>query len=1751
MARKKSRGDVADDGDASQSSEASTQQDGAATHGSKKNQKAGKKGKNRGKVGDDDDYFQEDRADIVDAGKAKEVDWEEEKLAEKKKTKKGEIPVEDDESDDEQIPSGNNEKGRKGAAEKKGKKTGAVGFSLLREFTQDVEEEEEEEEIQVEKKEKLGGFGLLAGDGVMEDEIEDNKHAVKPSERGKKGKKKNEDFWKDFEEDLATEEEQEGDSKDGVADATIAVKGGKKGKGKKTKHGDFDDDFSVEEEGKDQVQKEPEDKAIPLVVGEIASCKRVPKSDKLKICMVDVGKDGLVQVVCGGKNAREGIRVILASVGSLVPATGVKLQKAKIKGVDSFGMICSGKEMGWAEDADEVVELDSEFELGSVAPVQYPKKALPIAENVAGHILEQDEGENDVIEFVGKKKKKGGKESKKGNESENFAVEVSALENEEAEEMGEEAIFQGKKKGKGKKAITVIKDENSISEEDGKVEELLMFTGKKKGKKAKDKGGFASLKVGDEVEGFSGSIVEDVEGDKEEGELIEYSGKKLSNGKQGVSLEAFSEVEVTSTEDECGEPGDETFSFTGKKKKKGTKGTSRSVLSTFDGEHEEELEEEHEELTFAGKGKGREKKQIGLEADESNVMKEGRDATMEDHSIKDEEDPKEKAVGDLKKKGKKGKGKGAGKDVHGEEDIDAILAILEGPKQSPNNSEGVSIAPSLPAVSSSKENEGASGKKGKKGKKGRTKEEEVELDAILAELDGPREIIPSMPTDVKELKSGKEGANDIGETKEEEEKKKEEGEEGGDEEGEEGEGGGGVESAAAKKKRKKKEKEKAKALAAKAGNAVDGAETAEKGAEREKGPKKDDKKLPKHVREMQERLARLKEAEEKQKREEEERRKREEEEAARLAEQERLKEEAKQRRKEREKEKKAQLKKEGKLLTAKQKEEARKLQSIREKILAERGLLGVEEGEQEEGTAAPKKKVVYDRKKKSSKKAEPAVEPLPPPAAELGGKVEYEAPELIPVAEVAESEEEVVEEEKAEELKTEEKVVEEEDDDEWDDKAWDDENVELPVLKRKGAFDEDEEEEVKNVKTKQASATTVVEKEKAGKLGTGKALTDKKKKKTNEDVEEDSEGSDESDEEDYDEGSDEEDESGSDDEDTKRKVKAKEMRVKRKEEAMKNRSADDLRSPICCILGHVDTGKTKVLDCIRRTNVQEGEAGGITQQIGATYFPMDSIKERTKELKADATLKVPGLLIIDTPGHESFTNLRARGSGLCDIAILVVDIMHGMEPQTIESLNLLKMRKTPFVVAMNKVDRIYGWRPTPNAPIRSTLKQQPKDALQEFEMRTEQVITELKQQGLNAALYYKNPDVRKYLSIVPTSAISGEGIPDLLLLLVQLTQKLMEDRLMYISEVQCTVLEVKVVEGLGTTIDVVLVNGVLHEGDQIVVCGLQGPIVTSIRALLTPHPMKELRVKGSYLHHKELKAAQGIKITAQGLEHAVAGTQLYVVGPEDDVDAVKEEAMEDVKGVLSRVDKTGEGVCVQASTLGSLEALLEFLKSPAVQIPVSGIAIGPVHKKDVMRASVMLERKRKEFAVILAFDVKVSTEAREMAEELGVRIFTADIIYHLFDQFTAYMQNVKDEKRKDAAEEAVFPVVLKILPNCIFNKKDPIVLGVEIVDGIAKIGTPICVPGREFIDIGKIASIEKDHKVVDVATKGQAVAMKIVGSNPEEVQKSYGRHFDSEDELVSRISRKSIDLLKENYRDDLSRDEWILVVKLKKLFDIQ
>ncbi|XP_041770640.1 eukaryotic translation initiation factor 5B [Anopheles merus] len=842
---------------------------------------------------------------------------------------------------------------------------------------------------------------------------------------------------------------------------------------------------------------------------------------------------------------------------------------------------------------------------------------------------------------------------------------------------------------------------------------------------------------------------------------------------------------------------------------------------------------------------------------------------------------------------------------------------------------------------------------------------------------------------------------------------------------------------------------------------------------------------------MQERLKALREEEERLRKEEEEKQKLEEQAEEFRLEQLRLEQEKKDKKKQKEKERKERLKAEGKLLTAKQKQSRARAQAMLEALKAQG--IGIPEATGER-RPKPGSRIRPKKNQDANKEASDSKETTPT-AEELKAKEEEKAKEK----EVKES---------------------------WD------------VTDSEG-----EEEEVKKT---------------AGKQKTGVELSQQQSVESKESRGSDDEEDDDEDEEGED-GSDEDDDDSSDDDDDSEggdqhreveniRQRALDRIASRTQDAEKKKTLDNLRAAVVCVLGHVDTGKTKILDKLRRTNVQDGEAGGITQQIGATNVPSENIKEQTRFVKGfqELEFKLPGLLIIDTPGHESFSNLRSRGSSLCDIAILVVDIMHGLEPQTIESINLLKSKRTPFVVALNKIDRLYDWNTMPRKDVRDILKAQASNTQLEFNQRTKEIIVQFAEQGLNAALFYENPDPKTYVSLVPTSAITGEGMGNMLFLIVQFCQKQLAKRLMYSEDLQATVLEVKAIPGLGTTIDAILINGKLREGDTMILAGTEGPIVTQIKALLMPQPMKELRVKNAYVEHKEIMAAQGVKIAAKELEKAIAGLNLQIAHKPDEVEIFREIVARDLKSALNSIKLSDRGVYVQASTLGSLEALLEFLRTS--KIPYSGIRIGPVVKRDVMKASTMLEHEN-QYATILAFDVKVERDAQDLADNLGVKIFQADIIYHLFDKFMAYREEIKQRKRDEFKTIAVFPCKLKILPQCVFNSRDPIVMGVMVEAGIVKEGTPITVPSKEFTDIGVVTSIEANHKQLESARKGQEVCLKIEPI-PGETPKMYGRHFDETDMLVSKISRQSIDACKDYFRDDLLKSDWTLMVELKKTFQI-
>lgn len=588
------------------------------------------------------------------------------------------------------------------------------------------------------------------------------------------------------------------------------------------------------------------------------------------------------------------------------------------------------------------------------------------------------------------------------------------------------------------------------------------------------------------------------------------------------------------------------------------------------------------------------------------------------------------------------------------------------------------------------------------------------------------------------------------------------------------------------------------------------------------------------------------------------------------------------------------------------------------------------------------------------------------------------------------------------------------------------------------------------------------------------------------------------------------------------------------------------KSPIACILGHVDTGKTKLLDKLRRTSVQLGEAGGITQQIGATYFPSSYLKETCA-----IETKFPGLLMIDTPGHESFTNLRSRGSSMCNIAILVVDIMHSLEPQTIESIGLLKMRKTPFIVALNKIDRIYGWESEDNSS-RFNIEKQSPEAKRLFTQRLDNIVVALSEQGLNTALFNKNSNPKRVISIVPTSAISGEGIPNLFETLIDLCEKFMETKLTFRNDIfEGSVLEVKTEEGHGLTIDVIISNGTLSEGDKICVCTFDGPKVVVIKTLLIPEACRETRARPGFKSVKYIKGSRGIKIVAIGLENVVPGTSIVKIlkskGKKENEEnheistgilseeEAKKYLSDELDSIIKSVNIEEVGVHVQASTLGSLEALLSFLKD---KIPVSSIALGPIRKKDIAKTAIMHESKP-EYAVMLCFDVKIDKEMSEVAKEYNVKMISADIIYHLLDSFHMYLENYYKKVKEE--NKPVHACKLLILPNCVWNKRSPIVMGVEITGKLSLGATLITAEGMR---LGKVTSIENNKKSVEIAHNGEKVSIKV---ETNETPRMLGRHFTETDIFYSFLCRKDIQTLRKYYENEV---DWDLVKEIENIFEI-
>lgn len=571
-----------------------------------------------------------------------------------------------------------------------------------------------------------------------------------------------------------------------------------------------------------------------------------------------------------------------------------------------------------------------------------------------------------------------------------------------------------------------------------------------------------------------------------------------------------------------------------------------------------------------------------------------------------------------------------------------------------------------------------------------------------------------------------------------------------------------------------------------------------------------------------------------------------------------------------------------------------------------------------------------------------------------------------------------------------------------------------------------------------------------------------------------------------------------------------------------------LRQPIVVVLGHVDHGKTTLLDKIRRTAVAAREAGGITQHIGASIVPAEVIERIAEPLKKIIPVKliIPGLLFIDTPGHELFSNLRRRGGSVADFAILVVDIMDGFQPQTYEAIELLKERRVPFLVAANKIDRIPGWEPHPDEPFIFSFRKQSPDVQAELERRVYEIVGKLYEVGLPADLFTRIRDFTKKIAVVPVSAKTGEGIPELLAVLAGLTQQYLRNRLRYAEgPAKGVVLEVKEMQGLGTVVDAIIYDGVIRRGDLIVVGGREGPIITTVRALLMPAPLQDIRSREArFVTVEEVHAAAGVRVSAPNLDDVIAGSPLLVARSEEEARALAEKVRSEVEELRIRTDNIG--VVVKADTLGTLEALVEALKRRG--IPVRIADIGPVTRGDVLDAEVT--RKHDPYlGVILAFNVKVLPEAEEEAARAGLKIFRNNVIYRLLEEYEEWVKREKEAERRRRLDELVRPGKFRILPGYVFRRSDPAIVGVEVLGGVIKPGYPVMdEAGRQ---LGRILAIKDRDRSLPEARLGSAVAVSIQG------RILIGRHVDEGDVLYTDVPAEHAYKILTEFRDLVSKDE--------------
>jgi translation initiation factor 5B len=581
-----------------------------------------------------------------------------------------------------------------------------------------------------------------------------------------------------------------------------------------------------------------------------------------------------------------------------------------------------------------------------------------------------------------------------------------------------------------------------------------------------------------------------------------------------------------------------------------------------------------------------------------------------------------------------------------------------------------------------------------------------------------------------------------------------------------------------------------------------------------------------------------------------------------------------------------------------------------------------------------------------------------------------------------------------------------------------------------------------------------------------------------------------------------------------------------------------LRQPIVSVLGHVDHGKTTLLDKIRGSAIAEKEAGGITQHIGATEIPIDVLREicggLLRQLKVQITLQ--GLLFIDTPGHEAFTTLRKRGGALADIAVLVVDINEGFQPQTLEALNILKTYKTPFLVAANKIDKITGWQRFDNYPFTHSFSKQTDQIRRLLEEKLYELVGKLYEEGFEAERFDRVERFEKQISIIPISAKTGEGIPELLMMLIGLAQKFLEKSLYTDLDkpAKGTILEVKEETGLGVTVDVVIYDGTIKVGNTILVGAMGDPIVTKVRSILRPKPLDEIRdPRYRFNAVKEASASCGVKLVAPNLANALAGSPVWVLGGEEELSATLAEFKTEIEEV--GIKEGDAGVVVKADTLGSLEALIKMLSQEG--IPIYKANVGDISRRDVVDAETVKEDLPIR-AVVFGFNVKVLKDAEERAKETGIQIFQDNVIYKLIEDYLEWSQKKLEIEKKKELARITRPGKIRILPGYVFRSSKPAIVGVEILGGLIRNNYKLM--NKEGKMVGIIKGVQDKGENIEEATRGMQVAVAITDA-------VVGKQIKEGDILYTDLDQDDARILEEKYSNQLPSDELEVLGEIKTI----